>query len=69
MNGICGGVRHVEHVMGTVVSIDIRGTPPDDGALADVLAWLHHVDETFSTYRPESEISRFGRRRAATSTT
>ena len=23
---------------------------------------MHHVDETFSTYRPESEISRFGRR-------
>ncbi len=47
--------------MGTVVSIDIRGTPPHNGALADVVAWLHHVDETFSTYRPESEISRFGR--------
>ena len=62
MNGICGGVRHVEHVMGTAVSIDIRGTLPADGALGDVLAWLHHVDETFSTYRAESEISRFGRR-------
>ena len=36
---------------------------------ADVLAWLHHVDETFSTYRPESEISRFGRRELARSTT
>jgi thiamine biosynthesis lipoprotein len=63
--GICGGVRHVEQVMGTAVSIDIRGAYPGDDALADVLAWLHHVDETFSTYRPESEISRFGRRELA----
>jgi thiamine biosynthesis lipoprotein len=29
--------------------------------LTEVLAWLHHVDATFSTYRDDSEISRFAR--------
>ena len=57
--------RHVEHVMGTAVSIDVRdGGLPETQTLAvidRVVAWLHDVDARFSTYRPESEISRFGR--------
>jgi thiamine biosynthesis lipoprotein len=56
--------RHVEHVMGTVVSIDIRDRdlPPADatGAIAEVVAWLHHVDATYSPYRPDSIVSRLG---------
>lgn len=48
--------------MGTVVSIDVRsGAPADgalDGALEDAVAWLHEVDDRFSPYRPDSEISR-----------
>lgn len=59
------GVRHVEPVMGTMVSIDIReprvGEAATRRALAGAVAWLHHVDEVFSTYRPDSEISRLGR--------
>lgn len=54
-----GGRVHVEFVMGMAVSIDIR----DDiatAALDEVLLWLHHVDETFSTYKPDSPISLFG---------
>jgi thiamine biosynthesis lipoprotein len=50
-----------EPVMGTVVSLDIRdqGVP---GAVVDAaVAWFHEVDATFSTYRPESEISRISR--------
>jgi FAD:protein FMN transferase len=53
-------VRHVEHVMGTVFSFDIR-TPRSSSitvALARAVAWLHHVDRVFSPYRPESQISR-----------
>ena len=45
--------------MGTAVSIDIRDDVPSS-ALDDVLRWLHHVDATFSTYSPESPISRLG---------
>jgi FAD:protein FMN transferase len=54
--------RHVraEPVMGTVVSLDVRGTPEEiaRAACARVIEWLHDVDRRFSTYRPDSEISR-----------
>src|SRR3954468_17019122 len=51
---------HVEHVMGTVVSVDVRGIPSPT-AFASVAAWLHDVDARFSTYRDDSEISRLDR--------
>ena len=50
-------VRHVEHCMGTVFSFDIRPPGVDPAALTEAVAWLHHVDETFSTYRADSVIS------------
>ncbi len=56
--------RHCEAVMGTVVSLDIR-TPGNSErlrkAVNEVVNWLHWVDGTFSTYLPDSEISRLGR--------
>jgi FAD:protein FMN transferase len=54
--------HHIEHVMGTTVSIDIRDDLMNDGAeaIAEVVAWLHHVDETFSTYIITSPVSRYG---------
>ena len=55
------GLHHVELVMGMAVSIDIREPVPCAAAVRDVVAWLRHVDETFSTYIDCSEISRFGR--------
>jgi thiamine biosynthesis lipoprotein len=50
--------RHlVEPVMGTVVSLRLRDPAPT--ALLDrVAAWLHRVDQVFSTYRADSQISR-----------
>jgi thiamine biosynthesis lipoprotein len=58
-------VRHVEHVMGTAVSIDLADDLPAD-VLADMIrdacAWLHEVDERFSTYKETSEVNRFQRR-------
>lgn len=55
-----GGLRHVEHVMGTVFSFDIRDrpTPELQRGLAAAISWLHRVDQVFSTYRPDSQISR-----------
>jgi thiamine biosynthesis lipoprotein len=53
-------LRHAEPVMGTVVSFDVRGVPPD-GILRAAIGWLHWVDETFSPYRPYSPLSRYGR--------
>ena len=52
---------HVEHVMGTTVTIDVRGRPPAPGAIEDAVAWLHDVDATYSTYRRASAVSRYGR--------
>jgi thiamine biosynthesis lipoprotein len=56
-------VRHVEHVMGTVFSFDVRhpDSPELRAALARAVAWLHHVDTVFSTYKPDSQISRLRR--------
>jgi FAD:protein FMN transferase len=57
-------LRHAEHVMGTVVSFDVPdwvGEPRGDGVLGRAIGWLHWVDATFSTYRDDSEVSRFGR--------
>src|SRR3954471_20955719 len=53
----------VQSVMGTVVSLDVRGTsaPAREAAFARAMAWLHEVDRRFSTYRDDSEISRIDR--------
>jgi thiamine biosynthesis lipoprotein len=47
--------------MGTVFTIDIRDAGIWDDAIAEVVAWLHHVDAVFSTYKAESDISRIRR--------
>ncbi|MFJ6392848.1 FAD:protein FMN transferase [Streptomyces sp. NPDC091972] len=54
---------HVEHVMGTVVSIDLRrcGKDEAESGARRVVRWLHEVDALFSTYRPDSAVSRIGR--------
>jgi thiamine biosynthesis lipoprotein len=57
---------HVEHVMGTVVSFDVRFAAesqrvPMRAAVTRAVNWLHWVDDVFSTYRHDSELSRLGR--------
>jgi thiamine biosynthesis lipoprotein len=60
-----GRLRHAEHVMGTVVSFDVPAwagqEPAGEPVLGQVVAWLHWVDATFSPYRDDSDVSRFGR--------
>lgn len=57
-----GPLRHVEHVMGTVFSFVVRDAGPGVPAgLAAAVARLHQLDAEFSTYRPDSPISRLGR--------
>jgi FAD:protein FMN transferase len=55
------GPRHVEHVMGTAVSIDIRDPSVGPETVTTVTGWLHMVDATFSTYRYDSAISQVAR--------
>ena len=55
--------------MGTVVSFDVpacTGEPGGSagqvgGPLGQAVRWLHWVDATFSPYREDSDVSRFGR--------
>jgi thiamine biosynthesis lipoprotein len=54
-----GRLRHAEPVMGTVVSFDIPAWAGQ--ALQGAIRWLHWVDATFSPYRDDSDVSRFGR--------
>ena len=61
--------RHAEHVMGTVVSFDVPACAREPrgpagqigGPLGEAVRWLHWVDATFSPYRHDSDVSRFGR--------
>ncbi|MDR8407275.1 FAD:protein FMN transferase [Nonomuraea sp. 3-1Str] len=53
--------RHAEHVMGTVFSFDVRGDGDHRDGIGRAVAWLRHVDAVFSTYRPDSPVSRLGR--------
>lgn len=54
--------RYVEQVMGLPLSLALRGRHTDDraaqGAWAACLAVLRETDRIFSTYRPDSHISR-----------
>jgi thiamine biosynthesis lipoprotein len=53
-------VHHVEHVMGTTISIDLVDSH-DRSLIDEVVAWLHEVDDVFSPYKEHSLISRIGR--------
>ncbi|WP_369812890.1 FAD:protein FMN transferase [Frankia sp. R43] len=58
------GGRRVEPVMGTVVSIAVRTELPPavlDAAIDSAVACLHRADADFSTYRPDSWVSRLRR--------
>ncbi|OIJ66732.1 FAD:protein FMN transferase [Streptomyces mangrovisoli] len=56
-------VRHAEEVMGTVFSFDVRGGEGAvvRAALTEAVASLHRVNEVFSTYRENSQVSRLAR--------
>ena len=51
----------VEHVMGMGIIVDVRDEDADDAGVDRAFDWLRFVDEMFSTYKPESEISRIER--------
>lgn len=57
--------RYVQHVMGMPVSLAV--SRPCDEQWAAVMAELSWVDEVFSTYKPQSFISRLGRGEVALS--
>jgi thiamine biosynthesis lipoprotein len=55
------GLRRVEEIMGMPIVADVRDEAADEAVLDRVFDWLRWVDGVFSTYKPESEISRLNR--------
>lgn len=47
--------------MGTVITIDVRDVDGAAEAIDAAVRWFHEVDDRFSTFHPDSEISRLGR--------
>jgi len=54
------GVARVEHIMGMPIVVDVRDVG-DPATLEPLFDWFRFVDETFSTYKYNSEISRLNR--------
>jgi thiamine biosynthesis lipoprotein len=55
------GLRRVEQIMGTAISMDVRGTDVPETVLEDAFEYLREIDRRFSTYKPDSEVSRLSR--------
>jgi len=54
-------MRFLETVMGIPMSIDVRSETDATGAARRAFRVLHDADLRFSTYRPDSEVSRINR--------
>jgi FAD:protein FMN transferase len=52
------GIRRVEHIMGMPIVLDVRDEGVDPAVLDAVFDSLRDADAVFSTYRPDSDISR-----------
>ena len=51
-------VHRVEQIMGTAVGIDVRGSGVSPEAVDAAFELIRDVDARYSTYRPDSEVSR-----------
>ena len=56
-----GGLRRVEQIMGTAIGIDVPDAAIPPAALEEAFEYLRDIDRRFSTYKPDSEISRLSR--------
>jgi thiamine biosynthesis lipoprotein len=54
------GALRTEPMWGTVITVDVRQSV-DDRTIDDVYQWFRRVDDLFSTWRSDSEISRLAR--------
>ncbi|MBV9281434.1 MAG: FAD:protein FMN transferase [Chloroflexi bacterium] len=60
---ISSPLDRVEHIMGMPIGIDVRDPDVDPASLDRAFDWFRRVDATFSTYKPDSQISRLNRRK------
>ena len=54
------GCLRVIHIWGTVITVDVRDAVAPE-AIDGVVSWFERVDEIFSTWRDDSEVSRLAR--------
>ena len=54
-------VVRVEHVMGTAIRVEIESAGVDESSASGVFAWFRQVDERFSMFRADSEMSHLAR--------
>ena len=54
-------VVRVEHIMGTAIRVEVVAASVDSSIIAAVFAWFREVDERFSMYQTDSEMSRLAR--------
>ncbi|MCW3041523.1 MAG: thiamine biosynthesis lipoprotein ApbE [Solirubrobacterales bacterium] len=52
---------HVREIMGMPIIVDVRDEGNHRPAIEAAFAWLRWVDETFSTYRADSQIAKLNR--------
>jgi thiamine biosynthesis lipoprotein len=50
-----------EPTVGTLITVDVRDPGVDPAAVEAAFAWLREVDNTFSSFRRDSEICRLFR--------
>jgi len=63
------GLRRVEQIMGTAIGSTVRDPDIPGEALDRAFEYLRQVDLRFSTYKPESEVSRLSRGELSRATT
>ena len=59
------GLQRVEQIMGMPIIIDVRDPEIGPEVLDRAFDWFRFVDNTFSTYKADSEISQLNRTAAA----
>jgi len=57
---LSGRTHHVEQIWGTAIGLDVRD-PITPATVEAVFDWFRRVDDLFSTWRDDTEISRLGR--------
>lgn len=62
--GYAGPTRRVEQRWGTAIGVDVRDSI-DPNVVDDVYRWFDRIDDLFSTWRDDTEISRLAREEIA----
>jgi len=57
---LSGRTHRVEQIWGTAIGLDVRDVV-EPAIIDEVFDWFRHVDDVFSTWRDDTEISRLGR--------